>query len=91
MDMDMDSNSPSNNLDNEFRELEVRLCSLAMEWRGNVDNRKEIIERYHATMMLLFSLGWDDILDVDCELPIDDMPQEYLKRHLYTSTSSFGT
>lgn len=89
--MDMDSNSPSNNLDNEFRELEVRLCSLAMEWRGNVDNRKEIIERYHATMMLLFSLGWDDILDVDCELPIDDMPQEYLKRHLYTSTSSFGT
>ena len=61
-------------------ELEDLLCRLALGWRSNLDNRQEIKERYHSTVTLLFSLGWNDYVDLECELPTNDMPQEYYKR-----------
>lgn len=62
-------------------ELEHKISELAMRWRGQPEKRDEIKKEYHKTIAVLYSLGWDDILDVDCELPDDDMPQEYKTRH----------
>lgn len=78
----MDSENQNNKLDLQIRELESQLCILAMEWRSTVDidNRKEIKEKYRSTVVLLLSLGWDDYLDWDCELPTTDMPEEYFRR-----------
>ena len=87
----MDTDEKRNNEDAQIRNLEDRLCRLAMEWRSNLDNRKEIKEAYRETIVLLISLGWDDILDIDCELPTDDMPEEYTSRHPYTPTSKIGS
>jgi hypothetical protein len=70
--------------------LEHRLSILAMTWRGEPKNRKEIKREYHETISILYSLGWDDILDVDCELPEEDMPPEYKRRHPYTKTDQLG-
>lgn len=72
-----------NNLDLRIKELESQLCTLAMEWRstGKIEVREAIKKKYHLTVRLLFSLGWDDYVDFDCELPTDDMPQEYFRRN----------
>ncbi|MBN2116330.1 MAG: hypothetical protein JW730_07160 [Anaerolineales bacterium] len=86
----MDSDNQINP-DERIRELESQLCRLAMEWRSKIENRQEIKEKYRSTLIMLFSLGWDDVLDIDCELPTSDMPQEYLSRHPYTSTSEIGS
>ncbi len=73
----------SDNLDSRIKELESQLCILAMEWRSTskAEVRQEIKEKYHSTVLLLFSLGWNDYVDLDCELPTEDMPQEYFRRH----------
>jgi hypothetical protein len=83
----MDSTGQNNNVPARLKELESQLCKLAMEWRSTKEDRQKIKEKYHSTMQLMFSLDWDDILDIDCELPNDDMPQEYLDRHPYVPTS----
>ncbi|MEO5886311.1 MAG: hypothetical protein ABIQ77_01490 [Anaerolineales bacterium] len=75
----------------EIRKLEDRLSILAMTWRGEPHNREMIKREYHETMAILFSLGWDDFLDIDCELPDEDMPQEYKSRHPSTKTNSIGS
>lgn len=74
----MDSQNRNDN--EKIKELEDLLCWLAMEWRSKTANRQEIKEKYRSTVMLLFSLGWDDYVDWDCELPTEDMPQEYFER-----------
>jgi len=74
----MDSQNRNDN--EKFEELEDLLCSLAGEWRSTIANRQEIKEKYHSTVMLLFSLGWDGWVDWDCELPTEDMPQEYYRK-----------
>jgi hypothetical protein len=71
-------------LDPELRELEFHLGNLAAMWRGSKgmpERRREIVKEYHDTMAKLYSLGWDAILDIDCELPDELMPEEYLRRH----------
>ena len=80
--------SQNQNKNNKTRELEDLLCRLALEWRSTTENRLEIKEKYRSTVMLLFSLGWDDYMDFDCELPTQDMPQEYYRRK--TNTSKMG-
>lgn len=77
-------------IDPKLRNLEIHLCDLAGSWRGswgNVHRQEEIRKEYHATMTKLYSLGWwDGTLDVECELPENLMPEEYVRRH---SRSSF--
>ena len=81
----MDSKGPSDNT--KIRELEDLLCRLALEWRSTIENRQEIKKKYHSTVMLLFTLGWDDYVDLECELPTEDMPQEYFRRQSNKPTS----
>jgi hypothetical protein len=67
-----------------LRQLEDRLGYLAGEWGGvrrGVDRQDDIVKEYHQTMQKLYELGWDGVLDIDCELPDRLMPEEYLKRH----------
>lgn len=45
-----------------------------------MDDRQKIKEKYHSTVASLFSLHWNDYVDLECELPASDMPKEYFKR-----------
>jgi hypothetical protein len=73
----------NSDLEQQISDLISRLSELAMEWRGQPENRNRLKEEYHLTMGKLFSLGWNETLDVDCELPDKDMPEEYNRRHPY--------
>jgi len=68
-----------------LRQLQIKLGGLAVEWRGlhhrGDEKQNDIVTQYHETMKRLYELGWDDILDIDAELPDKLMPQEYLRRH----------
>ena len=69
-------------LDPELRKLEFHLCGLAGDWRGSwgdSNRQAEIVREYHATMAKLYALGWDGILDIECELLDELMPEEYLR------------
>ncbi len=71
-------------LDPELRRLEEHLCALAGAWRaswGDASRQEEIVREYHTTMTKLYALGWDGILDIECELLRDLMPKAYLQRH----------
>jgi hypothetical protein len=71
-------------LDPQLNALESKLCILASSWRGSWGDplkQEEIVREYHTTMEKLYSLGWDAVLDIDCELPDRLMPEEYLRRH----------
>ena len=74
------------NVSKQIQEMEDLLCKLALEWRSAPENREEIKEKYHSTVKLLFSLGWNDYVDLECELPTKDMPEEYYRRKT-TNTS----
>jgi hypothetical protein len=66
--------------DPELNRLQSHLGHLAAEWRGalgGAERQRAIVQDYHATMRRLYELGWDDILDIDAELPRDLMPEEY--------------
>ncbi len=65
-------------LDPDMRKLEFHLCDLAAWWRGEPKKRDVIINEYHATLSKLYELGWDGVLDVECELPDEYMPQEVI-------------
>jgi hypothetical protein len=69
--------------DPELNRLEIYLSDLAAKFRGadTLEYQDTIVEEYHTTMQRLYDLGWDAVLDVDAELPEDDMPSEYKKRH----------
>ena len=70
-------------LDPELRELEFHLCDLAGDWRGSHGDsgrQEEIVREYHVTIAKLYTLGWDGILDIECELLDELMPEEYLRR-----------
>ena len=71
----------------DIPDLEHRLSDLAMSWRGQPENRDGIKKEYHGTIAILYSFGWHNILDVDCELPEDDMPPEYRKKHPYIKSN----
>jgi len=60
-----------------------RISELAMLWRGQPENRKAIESEYHETYKKLRTLGWDDTFDIDCELPDEHMPKEYIEAHPY--------
>lgn len=64
--------------DPELRRLEDRLGDLAGMWRGTYDEK--VVQEYHATMARLYELGWNDVLDMESELPDSLMPEEYLRR-----------
>lgn len=66
----------------DIRKLEDRLSILAMTWRSMTENRDEVKREYHEIIAILFSLGWDDYVDIDCELPDEHMPKEYKYRNL---------
>lgn len=53
-------------------ELEKILCSLAGAWRQNKDYL--FVEKYREVMERMFELGWNGVLDVECELPDELMP-----------------
>jgi hypothetical protein len=61
-----------------------RLGHLAYRWRGSSSNpelQEQIVLQYHATVQALYELGWDDIIDIDSELPEPLMPERYLMRN----------
>ena len=64
-------------IDPKMRKLQFELSNLAANWRGEPDRREEIKLVYRNVMRKLYSMGWDDILDVDAELPDRHMPKEY--------------
>jgi hypothetical protein len=71
-------------LDPHLRELEFSLGDLAAQWRGSYDSpelQEQIRSEYTATLLKLYELQWDSVLDVESELPDRLMPIEYLKRH----------
>jgi len=70
--------------DPHLRALQAKLGDLAAEWREvyrGVEGQRDIVSDYHAVMAELYALGWDDMLDIDAELPEVLMPAEYVKRH----------
>jgi len=69
--------------DHEMREFEFHLGDLAAEYRGtgSLERRELVVQEYGETLQRLYALGWDDLLDVESELPQSVMPGEYLKRH----------
>lgn len=74
-------------VDPKLREIELRVCSLASHWRGNRDNpeaQRAIVLEYEEAIKTLYSLGWDGELDVDCILPEELMPAEYVARNPHT-------
>ncbi|MFT3893894.1 MAG: hypothetical protein QM730_19880 [Anaerolineales bacterium] len=58
-----------------------RISELAMMWRGQPENHNAIKSEYHETYEKLRILGWDDTFDIDCELPDEHMPKEYIEAH----------
>jgi hypothetical protein len=71
-------------VDPELRRLQIQLCDLAGRWRfygGDARRQEETVREYHATMAQLYALGWDAVLDVECELLNELMPEEYRRRH----------
>lgn len=72
-------------LDPELRSLQAYLGNLAAMWRhakrtDDKARQAELVHEYHHTLEKLYSLGWDDGLDIESELPYDLMPQEYFDR-----------
>jgi hypothetical protein len=69
-------------IDPVLRELELRLCDLASEWRGsdNSVQQEKVAKEYRETMQKLYSLGWDGHLDVECELSYEFMPERYTRQ-----------
>jgi hypothetical protein len=70
-------------IDRELRQLERYLGYLAADWGSyeSEERQRQIVEEYHATLNLLYSLGWDGALSIDSELPYTLMPEEYLRRN----------
>jgi len=83
----MDSGNSDQEFSTEIRKLEDRLSHLAMQWRGMPGDHQRIKEEYHSTMKKLLSFGWDEFLDIDCELPNEDMPPEYTSKHPHISSN----
>ncbi len=54
------------------------ICTLAMMWRSQTENRTSIQIEYLDTYNKLRALGWNDAIDWDCELPQENMPKEYV-------------
>ncbi len=67
----------------EIRTLEASLCPLAGEWYQHPTPQRDegIVQQYHEVFRRLYELGWDKILEYECELPDNLMPKEYLRRH----------
>lgn len=63
-----------------LRTLEDKLCDLAAEWRGSLKRRVEIKQEYEAIFQELYELGWDGFIELECELPAEHLPKEYLKK-----------
>ena len=59
------------------------ISELAMMWRGQPENRNVIEAEYHDTYKALRALGWDHGFDIDCVLPDENMPKEYIEAHPY--------
>jgi hypothetical protein len=80
--------------DPELRALEFHLCDLAAAWRSSKDDpqrRENLIKDYHATMDILYALGWDSEPDFECHLPDELMPEEFNRRNpIPDSYSSFS-
>jgi hypothetical protein len=64
----------------EIRRLYERLGSLVSDYHHDLPNRPAIIRDYEQTMLRMYELGWDDILDWESVLPDEDMPAPYMRR-----------
>lgn len=71
-------------LDPKINSLELKLATLAYQWRGcnrrNQGGCDGYVREYLATMEELKSLGWLDRLGADSELPDELMPDWYLNQ-----------
>ena len=64
--------------------LEIKLGQLAAKWRGNSNDpvlQAEIVQQYHAVVQHLYEFGWDDVIDIESELPERLMPKTYLEHN----------
>lgn len=60
------------------------LGRLAASYRGYIgqdSERKTIVEEYERKMKYLYASGWDDIVDMEDELPEEHMPKIYKDKH----------
>lgn len=67
-----------------FRDFERRLCDIAAQWRaswGNEPKQNQLVEEYCKTMSSMFALGVDEEVHIECELPDEFMPEEYLQKY----------
>lgn len=62
----------------EIENLLDHLCILATMWRSPNTDRPAIQTEYLDTYNKLRTLGWNDAIDWDCELPDENMPKEYV-------------
>jgi hypothetical protein len=64
-----------------LQKLEISLGHLAAEWRGSFNDpeiQDSIVRQYHVAVQRLYELGWNEIIDIESELPEELMPREYL-------------
>ena len=60
----------------EIVALELQLSRTAANWRASKDAK--FVKQYHDIYHKLRSLGWDNGIDAEAELPDELMPQAYL-------------
>ena len=66
--------------DPQLRKLYRRLCEIAGKIGGvpPLDEHDILAEEYEATLKELYSLGWNDYVDLECG--IDPMPEIYYEK-----------
>ena len=65
-----------------IEELDQYLYDLVIEFeKASPLSRHLIVNLYHKTIEELYSLGWDDVLQITQELEREFMPETYLIRN----------
>jgi hypothetical protein len=61
----------------------LELCFLSAKFSLYLPEheRQEVAGKYQETLEELYATGWDDIIEMQCSLPPEYMPEEYLRRY----------
>ena len=69
-----------------LQQLEERVCGYAAAYRKAQrreiqDDPKILVLLYHQHISQLYNMGWNGELKPECLLPVELMPDAYLRRH----------